>query len=94
MAEGHRLVQFNTVVVPGSVDEAAVRKRLLAEDNIEIEAGLGTLAGKVWRVGLMGPSSTPAHVILLLTALERILGAMSAKVTTGQAVAAAEAVLY
>ena len=94
VAEGHRLVQLNTVLVPDGADEAAVRKRLLAEDNIEIGAGLGALAGKVWRVGLMGQSSTPAHVVLLLAALERILNGMGAKVTTGQAVAAAEAVLY
>ena len=57
--EGERLWTLNTVRVPAGVDEAAVRKTLLTTFNIEVGAGLGPLAGKIWRVGLMGASSTP-----------------------------------
>ena len=57
--EGERLWTLNAVRVPDGVDEAAVRKHLLDEFNIEIGAGLGPLAGKIWRVGLMGASSSP-----------------------------------
>ena len=68
-----RLWSLNAVVVPNGVDEAAVRKRLLAEFNIEIGAGLGPLAGRIWRVGLMGWGSTATNVLLFLTALKRVL---------------------
>jgi alanine-glyoxylate transaminase/serine-glyoxylate transaminase/serine-pyruvate transaminase len=54
------------------VDEAAVRKALLAEFGIEIGGGLGPLAGQVWRIGLMGESSRHEHVVTLLSALEQI----------------------
>jgi alanine-glyoxylate transaminase / serine-glyoxylate transaminase / serine-pyruvate transaminase len=67
--EGERLWTLNAVRVPEGVDEAAVRKRLLQTYNIEIGAGLGPLAGKIWRIGLMGTSSTPALVTLLLATL-------------------------
>ena len=68
--EGERLWTLNAVRVPDGVDEAAVRKHLLDEFNIEIGAGLGPLAGKIWRVGLMGASSSPRLVVLLRGALE------------------------
>jgi alanine-glyoxylate transaminase/serine-glyoxylate transaminase/serine-pyruvate transaminase len=68
--EGERLWTLNAVRVPAGVDEAAVRKRLLDDYNIEIGAGLGPLAGKIWRVGLMGASSSPRLVILLHGALQ------------------------
>jgi alanine-glyoxylate transaminase/serine-glyoxylate transaminase/serine-pyruvate transaminase len=71
--EGERLWTLNAVCVPDGVDEAAVRKHLLDEFNIEIGAGLGPLAGKIWRVGLMGSSSAPRLVFLLQGALERAL---------------------
>jgi len=70
--------------VPAGVDEAAVRKHLLDDFNIEIGAGLGPLAGKIWRVGLMGASSAPRLIVLLLGALESVLaqqGYRSEKVT-------------
>lgn len=70
--EGHRLPTLNCVTVPAGVDEAAVRKALLAEFGIEIGGGLGPLAGKVWRIGLMGESSRFEHVMTLLAALEQI----------------------
>src|SRR5437899_9069334 len=71
--EGERLWTLNAVRVPDGVDEAAVRKHLLDEYNIEIGAGLGPLAGKIWRVGLMGASSSPRLILLLRGALESAL---------------------
>ncbi len=68
-----RLPTLTTVRVPDDVDEAAVRRRLLEEYNIEIAGGLGALKGKVWRIGLMGHSSQPVNVITVLAALERVL---------------------
>jgi len=70
----YRLPQLNAVKVPDGVDEAGVRAVLLNEFNLEIGAGLGPLAGKIWRIGLMGASSTPAHVKLCLDALKSALG--------------------
>ena len=71
--EAHRLPTLTTVRVPAGVDDLAVRKRLLNEYNIEIGGGLGDLKGKVWRVGLMGFSSRPEYVMMLLGALKTIL---------------------
>jgi len=87
--EGERLWTLNAVRVPAGVDEAAVRRRLLEEFNIEIGAGLGPLAGKIWRVGLMGSSSTRTLTVLLLGALESILKGSGKASSTGNAVAAA-----
>ena len=58
-APGERLWTLNAVRVPAGVDEAAVRRRLLDSYSIEIGAGLGPLAGKIWRVGLMGSGPPP-----------------------------------
>ncbi|NOT44056.1 MAG: alanine--glyoxylate aminotransferase family protein [Acidobacteria bacterium] len=69
-----RLWTLNAVRVPDDVDEAAVRRALLTDFNLEIGAGLGPLAGKIWRVGLMGASSTEALVTQFLGALEQVLG--------------------
>jgi alanine-glyoxylate transaminase/serine-glyoxylate transaminase/serine-pyruvate transaminase len=66
---GERLWTLNAVRVPDGVDEAAVRRELLQRFNIEIGAGLGPLAGRIWRIGLMGASSTEALVTLCLSAL-------------------------
>ena len=71
--EGERLWTLNAVRVPDGVDEAAVRKRLLEVYNMEIGAGLGPLTGKIWRIGLMGASSTPALLTLLLASLNESL---------------------
>jgi alanine-glyoxylate transaminase / serine-glyoxylate transaminase / serine-pyruvate transaminase len=71
--DGERLWTLNAVRVPDGVDESAVRKHLLEEFNIEIGAGLGPLAGKIWRVGLMGASSSPRLIVLLRGALESAL---------------------
>jgi len=64
---------LNAVKIPEGVDDAKVRERLLNEFNIEIGAGLGDFAGKVWRIGLMGCSSTRNHVNMLLAALRQIM---------------------
>jgi alanine-glyoxylate transaminase/serine-glyoxylate transaminase/serine-pyruvate transaminase len=92
-AEGRRLPQLHAVRIPEGVDEAAVRKRLLNEFNIEIGSGLGEFKGKAWRIGLMGHGSRPANVLLLLGALEQCLAAQGVKVTPGAGVAAAVRVL-
>jgi alanine-glyoxylate transaminase/serine-glyoxylate transaminase/serine-pyruvate transaminase len=68
-----RLWSLNAVKVPAGVDEAGVRKRLLDEFNIEIGAGLGPLAGKIWRVGLMGSGSTAENITRLTSALGKVL---------------------
>lgn len=70
--EAYRLPQLSTVYLPSSIDDASARKRLLEEYNIEVGAGLGDFAGKVWRIGLMGCSSTPNHVNALLSALRSL----------------------
>lgn len=69
----YRLPELNAVVVPDGVDEAALRSRLLKEYHIEISSGLGALAGKVVRVGLMGYNAKPENVDRLLAALKEIL---------------------
>ncbi len=74
--EEYRLPQLNAVKVPDGVDEAAVRSLLLNEFNLEIGAGLGPLAGKIWRIGLMGASSSQRHVELCLEALKAALDNM------------------
>ena len=71
--EEYRLPQLNAVNVPAGVDEAAVRTYLLNEYNLEIGAGLGPLAGKIWRIGLMGASSTEKHIALCLKGLKAAL---------------------
>lgn len=87
--EADRLPQLNTVTIPEGVDDAAVRNRLLQDYNLEIGAGLGALAGKVWRIGLMGHASNKTNVLLLLGALDSILTGMGAKINSGVAVQAA-----
>jgi len=71
--ESDRLWTLNTVRIPDGVDDAALRKRLLDEFSIEIGGGLGPLAGKIWRVGLMGTSSSERLVVLLLGVLQTVL---------------------
>jgi len=68
-----RLPMLNAVTIPDGVDEAAVRARLLSEHRIEIGAGLGPLAGKIWRIGLMGHTARPENVERLLAALDAVL---------------------
>ncbi len=91
--EAYRLPQLNAVSVPEGVDEAAVRGALLKNYSLEIGAGLGTLAGKIWRVGLMGYASNPKNVLLFLSALDETLTTMGAAIHHGKAVAAAAPLL-
>jgi alanine-glyoxylate transaminase/serine-glyoxylate transaminase/serine-pyruvate transaminase len=90
---GERLWTLNTVRVPGGVDEAVVRRTLLNSFNIEVGAGLGPLAGKIWRVGLMGASSTHQTLLQFLAALEEALVLSGSRVPSGAGVAAASAAL-
>ncbi|WP_137223442.1 alanine--glyoxylate aminotransferase family protein [Shewanella sp. MEBiC00475] len=71
--EASRLPQLNTVYIPDGVDDSAVRKYLLEEYNLEIGAGLGALAGKAWRIGLMGFSARRENVAICVYALEESL---------------------
>jgi alanine-glyoxylate transaminase/serine-glyoxylate transaminase/serine-pyruvate transaminase len=87
--EGRRLPSLNCVQVPAGVDEAAVRKHLLAEHSIEIGGGLGPLAGKVWRIGLMGESARQENVLAVLAALEQALAKQGKGPKPGTACAAA-----
>jgi alanine-glyoxylate transaminase/serine-glyoxylate transaminase/serine-pyruvate transaminase len=88
-----RLPQLNVVEIPEGVDDAAVRRRLLNDFNLEIGAGLGVWAGKVWRIGLMGQSATPAYVLGFLAALEAVLRSSGAQIQLGRAHGAAKSVL-
>jgi alanine-glyoxylate transaminase/serine-glyoxylate transaminase/serine-pyruvate transaminase len=91
--EAERLPQLNAVSVPAGVDEALVRSRLLQEYGLEIGAGLGDLAGKVWRIGLMGYSSRRTNISLCLAALGGILNDLGLDLDTGAALARAQAAL-
>ncbi len=87
-----RLPMLNAVIVPEGVDEASVRAHLLAAFDLEIGAGLGPMAGKVWRIGLMGSSATPANVELCLTALADALNRHQYPASGAAALAAAKSV--
>jgi alanine-glyoxylate transaminase / serine-glyoxylate transaminase / serine-pyruvate transaminase len=87
--EKERLPQLNAISIPEGVDEAAVRNILLNDYQLEIGAGLGAMAGKVWRIGLMGHSSNPRNILLCLSALEDALARIKAPITRGVAVDAA-----
>ncbi|MBN4073856.1 MAG: alanine--glyoxylate aminotransferase [Gammaproteobacteria bacterium] len=87
-----RLPQLNAVTIPEGTDDAAVRSKLLADYNLEIGAGLGVMAGKVWRIGLMGYASNRRNVLLCLAALEDVLGSANAPINRGAALAAAHKV--
>ena len=87
-----RLWTLNTPRVPAGVDEARVRQYLLARRGMEIAGGFGPLAGKVFRIGLMGYGSTAENVLLVLEALEEALGEQG-YTPAGDARAAAERAL-
>ena len=87
--ESERLWTLNAVRVPPGVDEEAVRRTLLTAFNIEVGAGLGPLAGKIWRVGLMGASSTAHTVLQFLAAFESALELHGHRARAGEGVAAA-----
>ena len=87
--EAHRLPMLNAVRIPEGVDDKAVRSQLLNEYGIEIGRGLGPLAGKTWRIGLMGEASTQRNVLLFLAAIDGCLQAQGCSSTSGAGVAAA-----
>ncbi|MDZ4819670.1 MAG: alanine--glyoxylate aminotransferase family protein [Planctomycetota bacterium] len=87
--EGHQLPMLNTVKIPAGVDDVAVRKGLLDRFGIEIGGGLGAFKGKVWRIGLMGHGARPGNVLLLLAALEQLLGEQGYSFKPGASIAAA-----
>lgn len=78
--EGERLWTLNAIRVPDGVDEAVVRRHLLDVYDIEIGAGLGPLGGRIWRVGLMGNSSSERLILLLTGALEDALAAQGHRI--------------
>jgi alanine-glyoxylate transaminase/serine-glyoxylate transaminase/serine-pyruvate transaminase len=86
----YRLSQITLVWIPDGIDDAEVRGRLLRSHGIEIGAGLGDFAGRVWRIGLMGESSKQENIITLLSALEKILPEVGYEVAVGSGVKAAE----
>jgi alanine-glyoxylate transaminase/serine-glyoxylate transaminase/serine-pyruvate transaminase len=93
VAPQYRLPQLNSVQIPAGVDDAALRTALLNEFGLEIGAGLGALAGKTWRIGLMGFGSNERNVLYCLSALEAILARQGAAIAPGKAVPAAHAIL-
>ncbi len=84
-----RLPQLNSVYIPEGVDDAAVRQQLLADHNLEIGAGLGDFAGKVWRIGLMGYSARMENIELLLASLAEAMQAQGYDCDAQAALAAA-----
>ncbi len=81
--EEERLPMLNAVRIPDGADDLKVRKTLLNEFGIEIGGGLGTMAGKIWRIGLMGHASRRRNVLLFLSALETVLKTQGVKVNAG-----------
>jgi len=88
--EAERLPQLNAVAIPGGIDDATVRSRLLDSYNLEIGAGLGDLAGKAWRIGLMGFSCRAENVLLCISALGTVLNDLGHGADTAAGLAAAQ----
>lgn len=89
----NRLPTLNTIRVPDGIDEAKVRGYLLATFNLEIGAGLGALKGQVWRVGLMGYSSSAENVMFFLSAISRALSIQGFKTDLSAGLEAAMSLL-
>jgi len=87
--EGNRLWSLNAACVPEGVDDARVRGKLLNDFNIEIGGGFGALKGKIWRIGLMGYSSSKNNVLMFLAALENVLSPEGYSLKPGAGVGAA-----
>jgi alanine-glyoxylate transaminase/serine-glyoxylate transaminase/serine-pyruvate transaminase len=85
VAPGQRAWNINTVKVPDGIDDAEVRRRLLEEHGIEIQGGFGPLAGKIFRIGIMGPLATDQNLAWLLQAFRAALGAEGYKIPLGRA---------
>ncbi len=93
VAPAHRLPSLNTVKVPQGIDDAKVRSYLLETYNLEIGGGLGSLKGKVWRVGLMGYSSSAENIIFFLSSMGQALAAQGYKTDVSAGLSAAMAAL-
>lgn len=91
VAESDRLPQLNAVTIPEGADDASVRGKLLQDFNLEIGAGLGVLAGKVWRIGLMGSACNMHNIEFCLDSLDKVLSEAGARINSGVAVDAAKA---
>ena len=91
--ESERLPQLNLISIPDGADDERVRAKLLTQFNLEIGAGLGALAGKVWRIGLMGNGANFQNIALCLSALESALAESSANINKGVALQAADSVI-
>lgn len=87
--EGHRLPMLNSVWIPAGLEDGPTRRRFLEDYDIEIGGGLGDVAGKIWRVGLMGESSRRQNVLRLLAALEDILYRSGVRQQVGAGIQAA-----
>ena len=92
-APEHRMPTLAAARLPDGVDEAGIRSRLLGRYNIEIAGGLGRFRGRLWRIGLMGTSSSESNVLLLLGALETLLHEEGFLTAGGRGVAAAQHLL-
>ena len=92
VSEEQRLPQLNAIIIPTGVDDQTVRSRLLNEFSLEIGAGLGALAGKIWRIGLMGYGSNQKNVLFCLGSLNSILKDIGANITPDVCISAAVAV--
>jgi len=84
-----RLVTVTPVMIPAGIDDVKFRNQLLEEFNIEIAGGIGPLKGKIWRLGLMGYCAQKANVLLLLSAMEKVMTDQGARVAPGAGIAAA-----
>src|SRR6201984_2430975 len=84
-----RLVTVTPVLIPAGVDDVKYRDQLLDEFNIEIAGGIGPLKGKIWRLGLMGYCAQRANVLLLLSAMEKVMTDQGARLAPGAGIAAA-----
>jgi alanine-glyoxylate transaminase/serine-glyoxylate transaminase/serine-pyruvate transaminase len=93
VAPQYRLPSLNTVKVPAGIDDAKVRSYLLETYNLEIGGGLGALKGKVWRVGLMGYSSSAENIIFFLSAMSQALAVQGCKTDVSAGLAAAMSAL-
>ena len=90
--EGYQAPPLTAPIIPDTVDEASIRKSLLSEYGIEIAGGFGPLAGKIWRIGLMGESSQETYVLTFLKALEELLAKTDHKFEPGSSLTSAKQV--
>ncbi len=90
--EGFRAPMLTTINIPDGIDDLGIRNRLIKDFGIEIGGGLGIFKGKAWRIGLMGESSTQRNVLLVLSALEKLLAEAGHNLESGAGVRAASEV--